>query len=60
MAWKIEQFEEMKHPRGEQGKFTFKTKHTKKGGKRGRPRKKFAAMTSPAKRRFNMQNPLKT
>jgi hypothetical protein len=56
VAWKLPQFEEMKHPRGAHGTFTFKSLHTKKTKSRKR---KMHAIASPAKRRFKAQTPFK-
>jgi hypothetical protein len=58
MAWRLPQFEEAKHPRGHGGTFTFKAAHAKitKDKKR---KKRMKAIASPAKKRFNSQNPFK-
>ncbi len=61
MAWKIAQFEEMKHPRGAHGTFTFKSEHTKKS--KGSKRKKFKKIgghiAAPAKKRLQAMKPIK-
>lgn len=58
MAWKLPQFEEMKHPRGAHGTFTFKSEHTKKT--KGKRKKKMGGhIAAPAKTRLKAMKPIK-
>ncbi len=61
MAWKIAQFEEMKHPRGAHGTFTFKSENTKtsKGKKRKGFKKLGGHVAPPAKKRLSAMKPIK-